>query len=337
MIFLQTLILFLILLLIFTYLSPKLKLIDKPNFRKKHKANVPVIGGLILYASFLFITLSVKSNYYFDVIIYSSSLLILLGALDDAIEIGVIFRLINQLICCLIVIGSGLMITDIGNYEIIPNIDIGILSLVFTVICVIGLTNSFNFIDGEDGLCSGLSLISIFNIILIIYFSENILLLNEITFLCLISFSILIFILFNVTNINKIFLGDSGSIFLGFFISWLLIFYSQGENSLFHPVLTLWCVTLPFLDLFSVVIRRLLRKSNPFKPDRRHIHHILIDLGLSSNLTVILILFSSIILNLFGFCIFYLFGPLYCLISFFLILLIYVFSMVKLSRKANYS
>lgn len=335
MIFLQTLILFLILLFIFTFLSPKLKLIDEPNFRKKHKGSVPVIGGLILYATFLFITLSVKSNYYFDVIVYASSLLIILGAIDDAIEIGVIFRLINQLICCLIVIGSGLMIKEIGNYYIVPNIEIGVLSLVFTVICVIGLTNSFNFIDGQDGLCSGLSLISIFNIILIIYFSENFNLLHEITFLTLISFAIGIFIFFNITNLNKIFLGDSGSTFLGFFISWLLVYYSQGDNSLFHPVLTLWCVALPVLDLFSVVIRRLLRKSNPFKPDRRHLHHILIDLGYSSKITVLLILNASFILNLFGFAIFYFFGPFFCLIIFFLVLFAYVLSMVKLSRKAN--
>lgn len=333
MIFIQVSILFLILLYIFKYLSPKLNLIDEPNFRKKHKGSVPVIGGLILYVTFLFITLSVESNYYFEIIIYTSSLLIVLGAIDDSKEIGVVFRLINQLICCLIVIGSGLMIRDIGNYYLIPNLELGILSLIFTVICVIGLTNSFNFIDGEDGLCSGLSLISIFNIVLIIYFSGKIELLNEITFLLLIAFSILIFIFFNLTNFSKIFLGDSGSTLLGFFISWLLIFYSQDENGLIHPVLTLWIVALPVLDLFSVVIRRLIKKINPFRPDRLHIHHIMTDFGYSRKLSVIIILFSSVILNLFGFLIFYLFNPLFCLITFFLIILIYVFSMVKISKK----
>ena len=99
----------------------------------------------------------------------------MLGALDDAIEIGVIFRLITQLICCLIVIGSGLVINKIGNYMYLPNIEIGFLSIVFTVFCVIGLTNSFNFIDGVDGLYSSLALVAVLSVLLISNLNNKIL------------------------------------------------------------------------------------------------------------------------------------------------------------------
>lgn len=335
MLFIYSFFLFMTLVYLFKLLAIPLRLIDEPNFRKKHKGSVPVIGGIVIYINLFFFNFFIETNYYYEVFLYSSSLLIILGAIDDAIEIGVIFRLINQLICCLIVIGSGLMITDIGDYGIISNIDIGILSLVFTVICVIGLTNSFNFIDGADGLCSGLFLISIFTIVSIIYLNGNFSLLNEVSFLIFICFTITLFIFLNITKFNKIFLGDSGSTFLGFFISWLLIFYSQGETQLFHPVLAIWCVTFPVLDLFSVVIRRLLRKSNPFKPDRRHVHHILKDLGLSSSKSVIYILLSSLFLNIFGYFVFYNLGALISLISFIVILILYISLMVKLSRLIN--
>ena len=123
--------------------------------------------------------------------------------------------------------------------------------------------------------------------------------------------------------------------FLGFFISWILIMTSQNENQIIHPILTIWCVTLPVFDIFSVVIRRTLRKINPFKPDRRHVHHILIEMGFSNLSTTIIILILSIVLNCFGMLIFYLSGPFPALISFILLLFLYVILMINLSRIAN--
>ena len=99
--------------------------------------------------------------------------MVILGAFDDAIELGVTFRLILQLISSLLIIGSGLVIIDIGDYMFLPNIKIGILSTIFTVFCVIGLTNAFNFIDGADGLCGGLFLISIISLLFFSFFSNT--------------------------------------------------------------------------------------------------------------------------------------------------------------------
>ena len=335
MIYLYSVVCFVILLLSFKYFAPKVNLIDKPNFRKQHKGNIPLVGGLIIYINILIFSFAFDISNYMNTVILTSVILILLGALDDAIGLGVTFRLLAQLTCCLIVVGSGLQINNIGDYLFLPKIEIGILSVLFTVFCVIGLTNSFNFIDGVDGLCSGLALISIITIMIISYLDNTLINLIDFKFLILVLITITLFIFFNVTNYIKIFLGDSGSMFLGFFISWTLIMSSQGDSNIIHPILTIWCVTLPVFDITSVVVRRILRKINPFKPDRRHVHHILIEMGLSGNATTAVILFLSIILNFFGILIFYLSGPFPTLISFFILLFMYVILMIHLSRIAH--
>lgn len=328
---------FVILLILFDILAPKLRLLDKPNLRKKHIGNIPLIGGLIIYFNILIFIFYFNTSGFMTTIMFTSFILILLGALDDAVELGVVFRLVTQLICCLIVIGSGLMINNIGDYMLLPKIEIGILSIAFTVFCVIGLTNSFNFIDGVDGLCSSLALTSILSVLLISVINNTHVYLVDFEYLFLICFTILFFIIFNISKYKKIFLGDSGSMFLGFFVSWILIMTSQSDKQIIHPVLTIWCVSLPVFDITSVVIRRILRRINPFKPDRRHVHHILIELGFSNLNTTIIIVLLSIVLNLFGILIFYISGPLPTLLCFFMLLILYVIFMINLSRIANSS
>ena len=333
MIYIFSFLVFFILLFVLKFFSKKLNLIDKPNYRKKHIGNIPLIGGLIIYLNILIFSFFIDISNHMNTVLLTSIILILLGALDDAIELGVTFRLITQLICCLIVIGSGLEIKNIGNYVFLQNIEMGIISVLFTVFCVIGLTNSFNFIDGVDGLSSGLALIAILSVIIISYLENTLVYLIDLDYLILLSLTILYFMFFNITKFNKIFLGDSGSMFLGFFISWILIMTSQNENQIIHPILTIWCVSLPVFDITSVVIRRSLRKINPFKPDRRHVHHILIEMGYGNFTTTLLILTLSIILNFFGILIFYLSGPFMALFSFLVLLILYVILMINLSRR----
>lgn len=333
MIYIFSFLVFLTLLFVLKFFSKKLNLIDKPNYRKKHIGNIPLIGGLIIYLNILIFSFFFDISNHMNTVLLTSIILILLGALDDAIELGVTFRLITQLICCLIVIGSGLEIKNIGNYVFLQNIEMGIISVLFTVFCVIGLTNSFNFIDGVDGLSSGLALIAILSVIIISYLENTLSYLIDLDYLILLSLTIIYFMFFNITKFSKIFLGDSGSMFLGFFISWILIMTSQNENQIIHPILTIWCVALPVFDITSVVIRRSLRKINPFKPDRRHIHHIFIEMGFGNFTTTSLILTLSIILNFFGILIFYLSGPFMALFSFLVLLILYVILMINLSRR----
>ena len=322
---------FIVLFILFYSLSNKLNLIDRPNYRKIHKGNIPLIGGLVIYLNVLLYLLIFDTSYYFSIIFLTSSLLLILGSIDDSIGLGVTFRLISQLISCLIIIGSGLVVTNVGEYNFLPNINIGILSIIFTVFCVIGLTNAFNFIDGVDGLCGGMFLVSLFSLLIFSFYSETFYLIYDVKLIYIIFISVLLFLLFNFTSFYKVFLGDSGSMFLGFILSWFLIFYTQIEE-IIHPVLALWCVTLPTFDIISVIIRRLLRKKNPFKADRRHIHHILLNIGYDSKIVTIFLLSFSLLVNFIGFITFIYLGAFVTLITFSIFLIFYLSLSIKLSR-----
>ena len=322
---------FLILLTVFYRISHKINLVDKPNYRKMHNGNIPLIGGIIIYLNTFIFFFYYDSSYYFSIIFYTSVILLILGTLDDAIELGVTFRLISQLISCLIIIGSGLMIVNIGDYMLLPNIKIGILSITFTVFCVIGLTNAFNFIDGADGLCGGLFLISLISLLIFTYFSNTYYLIYDIKIIFILIISVILFLIFNLSKQYKIFLGDSGSMILGFIISWFLILYTQVYETI-HPVLALWCVTIPTFDIISVIIRRILRGKNPFRPDRRHIHHILLNLGFRAKIVTFIILSSAFLINMVGIIMLNNYGPFPSLIAFLFFFILYLFLSINLSR-----
>jgi len=322
---------FIIFLYLFKKISLPLNLIDEPNERKKHSGNIPLIGGLTIFTNILIYSFYLNLDYHIQVIIYSSIILLIMGAIDDSIDLRVTYRLIAQLISCLIVIGSGLIIKNIGTYMYFPKIEIGILSIAFTVICVIGLTNAFNFMDGIDGLCAVLLLISIVSIISFSYFLNKTLPYNY-EFLIIICISISIFLLFNLSNFFKIFLGDAGSITFGFIVSFLLIFYSQSNIEYIHPVLTIWCVTLIVFDFITVFIKRSIKGVNPFRPDRSHFHHILMRHNLSPIKTLAIIFFTAFFLNMFGLTIFIFFGPTPSLLCFLGLLILYIFININIEK-----
>ena len=320
-----------IFIIFFSYLSPFFKLLDIPNTRKLHKGSVPLVGGISIYFSILITSFLIDLNYSLLVIILSAGIILVLGVLDDAFELGIVIRLISQLIAGLVVVGAGISIVDVGDYYYFPPIELGILGILLTIVSVMGLTNAINFIDGIDGLCSGLVLIALITLICFIYFSGNNINISVINTL---SICIVIFLLINmgVTPIRKVFLGDAGSMVLGFILSWMLIYYSHPTVRQIHPVLTLWCVPIPIFDLLGVIIRRLIRKINPFRSDRRHIHHILLDLGLTPMKVLLIILTFSIIISSIGGAVYFIYGPLPALLSYFILFAIYVYISLLLSR-----
>ncbi len=320
---------FIFLLFFFKYIAKSFNFLDKPNIRKIHKGEIPLIGGIVIYLNLLLFYFLFNFNNLEELIFLTSGVLVILGALDDYMILGIRFRLFAQLICSLIVVGSGLLIQNIGAYMYIQNIEIGFLSVLFTVFCIMGLTNSFNFIDGLDGLCASITIISIISIFSFAYFDGTIAQDYNYYFYIFFILNLLLFFLFNLSKKNKVFLGDAGSLFLGFYVSCLLIYFSQSTSSILHPVLTIWCVTLPVFDIFSVTIRRLLKKQNPFVADRTHIHHCLLNLGFSQNKVLYIIVFISITLNFIGFIIYFILGPMEAITIFLILMIIYIFIKIK--------
>ena len=313
----------------YNYIAIKFKILDYPNNRKIHFGNIPLTGGLVIYSSLLFYLFVFDLDYWLFIIFYSSSIVLFFGFLDDRFQIGVVPRLISQLIACIIIIGSGIHVVTLGDY--FDNyINLGIYGMFFTIICVIGFTNAINFIDGIDGLSSSVSIIAIFSILFYSYHESN---LGNHVLLFYLLISLFIFLLSNLNIIlPKSFLGDSGSMFLGFFIAWLLIYFSHPDINYFHPVLCIWVASLPIFDLMSVFLRRVYKKTNPFKPDRRHIHHLLMLYGFSNKYVLIIASLFSIFNSMFGYAVFKFYGSFACLFIFFIFSIIYLLSSILFGR-----
>ena len=322
----------LFLLYFFSFFAQKFNLVDFPNYRKLHTGNIPVIGGLCTYLSVVFLSFFYSFSNEVVLILYSSGIILFLGLIDDSKQIGVTIRLTAQIITALIVINGGLSIIDLGEYHVFDPFNLGVLGYLLTCIAILALTNGINFIDGIDGLASGLIIISLFTIYAYSFYEGN---LNDIEIVIYLIAAILVFFVFNLELffLKKIFLGDSGSTTLGFILGFLLIYFTHPDHRNFHPVLAAWCVSLPIYDLFAVTIRRLYRKISPFKPDRRHIHHLLLDKNITPKKVLIIILLSSLILNIIGGIIYFTLGPFESLISFVLFMLIYLFMSFTFIKK----
>lgn len=316
-------------------LAMKIKFVDKANNRKKHIGEVPLIGGLMIVCS-VFIIYFFNDSLYSDLdkiiitILYSSLIVFLIGLLDDYIDVPPYIRLVFQLIAVLIVVGNGLSITKIGNFPF--SIYLNNYGHILTIFSVIVLINAYNFIDGSDGNCSSNFLFSILSILIYLYVHDK--LIPSITsFLTLLTFNVLLFLIINISlfSIKKVFLGDSGSTWLGYILAWILIYLS--EQNFIYPLLTLWFIALPIFDLLRLLIKRLLIKKNPFLPDRLHIHHIIAYYS-KNNILILPIIFLLNIFFLFsGILITSNFSDILSLFFYILFFLFYCFFIIMLERK----
>lgn len=279
-------------------MSNKIGLIDKPNIRKLHSGNIPLIGGITGGISILIFSHFLLDNETLNFIIFTSFLMLLIGLVDDIFDIHFSYRLFFQSLIILVVIDYGIIVSNLGNSQYFGTIDLGFFGILLTFICISGLTNSFNFFDGSDGICASSVFISFLNIILFSLISSTKI---EWMFFYLILIYLVVFLYFNVLSKKyKIFLGDSGSTFFGFLLSLSLIYFTKQDVNYFEPILVLWCVTLPIYDLISVIIKRILNSKNPFLPDRTHIHHLLIRKNFSKFQIFFILAFIQLTFTLVG-------------------------------------
>ena len=135
--------------------------------------------------------------------------------------------------------------------------------------------------------------------------------------------------------IPKTFLGDSGSTTLGFLISCYLIYFTMPENRYFHPVLALWAAPMPTFDFLAVFAKRIMARTNPFKPDRLHIHYLLISSNFPNKFIPILLVLTSILSTVSGYLIYYYLGSIHSLVFFFFLFVIYLIISISISRSLN--
>ena len=285
--------------LLFLYpYAESIGLVDRPSQRKQHVGNIPLIGGV---AAFFGVLVSAYFDGQFhsftNILLATAAVLVLIGALDDRVDLSVRSRLLVQTGAVLtMVICTGVYVHTLGHlfgYEL----ELGVLGIPLTLVAVIGLLNAFNMMDGIDGLAGMLALVSIGAIVLFQGLSHW----PSVVVLLLLAAALLPHLAANLGLVgNKIFLGDAGSMVVGYLLAWTLIHLSQGRQPQLSTVDVLWCVALPIMDTLAVMARRMREGKSPFKPDRGHIHHVLLDAGLSPRTALVALVGLAVMLVFIG-------------------------------------
>lgn len=270
---------------------------DKPNYRKVHQKIMPRLGGLAIFLSFIIGILIYKpiSNTYLPIII-GSFVIILTGALDDMIEISPKLKLAGQIVAAAVVVIMGDIRVDFINLPFGGKIEFGILSIPFTMLWIVGITNAINLIDGLDGLAAGVSTIALFTIAGMSFITGQVIVS---VFALIVAVSTAGFLFYNF-HPAKIFMGDTGALFLGYIISVISLLGYKNVTfiSLIIPVIILG---VPISDTFFAIIRRLVNRQPLSAPDKSHLHHCLLRSGFTHRQTVLLIYAMSIFLGLAAF------------------------------------
>jgi UDP-GlcNAc:undecaprenyl-phosphate/decaprenyl-phosphate GlcNAc-1-phosphate transferase len=272
----------------------KLNAVDLPDKRKVHNKMMPRLGGLAIYTSFTLgiVIFSPDSNFTLPIII-GGTIIFLVGMFDDIYQLSPKVKTIGQIIAALPIVIGGINI-DYITIPFGPKIDFGFWSIVITVIWIIGVTNAINLIDGLDGLASGISAIALMTISGMALSMGNVLV--ALLGLMLLG-STLGFLVYNFYP-AKIFLGDSGSYFLGFMISVLSIQGLFKNVTVFSIIIPIIILGVPIVDTFFAIIRRKVQGLPLLSPDKRHLHHCLIQLGYSHRKTVLILYGLSSVFSL---------------------------------------
>ena len=269
--------------------------LDYPNERKVHKKPMPLLGGLMMFLGFIFgYMFFAPQNTQMLSVLMAGFIVILTGMIDDIKPLKAKEKLIGQIIAAVIVTFYGnILLNDITFFGLY--FDFGIFSYPLTIIFILALMNCINLIDGLDGLACGISTIFFATIGIIAFIMHNIGSL-EITITFIMLGACLGFLIFNF-NPAKIFMGETGSMFLGFMISvvCLLGFKAVTLTSLVVPLLIL---AIPILDTLFAIIRRIVNKKPIYIADKQHLHHQLLNKKFSQRTTVLIIYAVNILFSL---------------------------------------
>jgi len=283
-------------------------LYDVPNGRASHKGNIPTLGGLAIFAGFVISTmifLYIPDIPYIQYVIAGLIVVFFVGLKDDVITIAPMIKFIGQLFAATIIIDLG----DIrlrGLYGLFGIVDIGYYGSDFlTIFVIIAIVNAFNLIDGIDGLASGVGILASIVFGAWFYLAGHI---QLAIMTCALIGSLLAFFWFNVySKKHKIFMGDIGSLLLGFIMAIFAIKFNDLNYTIGHiplrivaaPAVSIGILIIPIYDTIRVSVVRMYYGRSPFKADREHIHHYLVDLtGSHKKATFILLVFNVMFIGI---------------------------------------
>lgn len=268
-------------------MASRLGIMDRPGGHKLHDASTPFVGGVGIVTAFfgVFLLLHLLLPGFFlsplQGILVGVLLLFLTGLADDILHLSFKLRFVIQAAAALsMVFIGGVELRSLG--ELLPGwrFDLGLFSIPLTIFATVGLINAVNMIDGIDGMSGSLSVVCLALAGLVAYATGQgayvVLIVGLIG-------GVVGFLYYNLRYPGnaraRVFLGDNGSMVLGFAFAWLFIALSQGESPAMTPVTALWLFALPLMDTVGVMLRRLWLGKSPFRPDRHHLHHLFLRAG----------------------------------------------------------
>lgn len=278
--------------LVFIYLSAALGkmagLVDTPGGRKQHNGEIPLVGGVAIFCTVLTGVWGLGIEVFTPQLLWVALIPFAVGVFDDKVHLKPWLRLSIHYGCGILMATlGGVAIHNVGNLLAVGDIPLLALSIPLTALSVAGLCNAYNMIDGIDGLSAslvGMPLLFLYGLAVASDHTAG-------PALELILIPVGVFLCFNLTRdsrwLPKIFLGDGGSVTLGFMLTAALVALSQGEERLIKPVTALWLVTVPLMDMLATMLRRIRQGRNPMRADSQHLHHILMHLGLSRYQTLL--------------------------------------------------
>lgn len=281
-------------------LAHRIGAIDVPkDARRMHKKPIPRLGGLAIYISFVIVSLVLGQwNMQNFTILIGSAIIVVLGIFDDRNALSAKFKFGIQLIAAAIpVVFGNLRIELITNPNLFSGelyVRFGVLAIPITIIWIVAITNAVNLIDGLDGLAVGVSAIACMTMLAVS------LLIGEVPIAILLAVLAGACVGFMPFNLNpaSIFMGDTGSTFLGFMLATLSIQGMFKVYAIISFAVPFLILGLPIFDTAFAFTRRILSGRSPFSPDRGHVHHRLIDMGFNQKQTVAILYIISTVLGL---------------------------------------
>ncbi len=280
-----------------TPVARRLKLVDQPAGRKMHGQPTCLVGGIAMLFTYIVIVAAIPPEHLMtDKRLYflgSLCLLTLLGICDDYYQLSYRISFPTQILAVLIaVVGGATQLNNLGNLLGSGPILLGSAAAVFTIFSIVGVINAINMSDGLDGLAGTLVLNSIFWMALVAHWVQRPTLL---IFLIIMAGAVSGFLVFNLRNplLRRalVFMGNAGSLPLGFSLGWFAVELANHKPWSVYPITMVYVLSVPVMDTVRVMFERILKGGSPFAADRMHLHHRLLDMGLSVN-QVVAIIFS---------------------------------------------
>ncbi len=278
-------------------------LVDHPGGRKRHGDSVPLTGGLaIAVGAGVTLLLSAEALTHYRVLFVAVLLLAVIGVLDDLGEVSPRTKLGVQVLAAVLMCSWGNhFLTSLGDVVARGPIELANWAIPLTIFATVAVINGINMFDGLDGLAGGLLLVMLGFFAFFAWQAPDP---NAFKLLVVLMGAVVGFLFFNAPHAlrgrRRVFMGDTGSLVLGFIVAWFTIELSQRASGNVPPVLMLWVVGVVLFDVFTVTVRRILRRRDPAAPDRAHLHHLLLRRGHSPQRTVALIVGANLAIGLVG-------------------------------------